>query len=208
MIKKILILCLILLQGITSSAMTPEQKKTVLNKISTAAAALPSMTCDFTQTKKVSLVKETMTSQGKMYYKKPDKLRWEYTSPYTYTFIFNGTKVSVKNSKKKSVIDTQSNKVFKEVARIMMNTVTGKALNNPADFKTDVAEGCSGWLVTLIPKRKDMKSMFNKIIITFRKTDCMVTEIQIYEKNGDSSTIKLKNVKSSVHVDDTLFSIH
>ncbi len=134
MIKKILILCLILLQGITSSAMTPEQKKTVLNKISTAAAALPSMTCDFTQTKKVSLVKETMTSQGKMYYKKPDKLRWEYTSPYTYTFIFNGTKVSVKNSKKKSVIDTQSNKVFKEVARIMMNTVTGKALNNPADY--------------------------------------------------------------------------
>ena len=89
-----------------------------------------------------------------MNYKQPNKLRWEYTTPYQYLFIFNGTKVYVGNESRKDVIDTNTNKVFKEVARIMMSTVTGTALSNSSDFSIDVADGNTQWQITLVPKRK------------------------------------------------------
>jgi outer membrane lipoprotein carrier protein len=134
-------------------------------------------------------------------------LRWEYTSPYQYLFIFNGTKVYVGNKSRKDVIDTNSNKVFKEVARIMMNTVTGKALSNQTDFTVSVASNGSTYVVTLVPKKKDLKQMFYKIVLTFTKSDIMISEVDIYEKNGDRSNIVLKNIVTNTPVNESLFAI-
>lgn len=165
------------------------------------------MSCTFTQTKYLSLLSDKMVSSGKMYYKQPNKLRWEYTSPYDYLFVFNGTKVYVGNKSKKDVIDTNTNKIFKEIARIMMNTVTGKALSNKTDFTISVVGNNTSWVVTLIPKKKDMKQMFSKIELIFNKSNTMISEINIFEKNNDRTNIKLTNIVNNGSVSENYFVI-
>lgn len=203
------ILFLLLICSVTSTvaAMTSLQKQDVITRINKIAAGLKSMTCNFTQTKYLSLLSDKMVSEGKMSYKQSNKLRWEYTSPYQYLFIFNGTKVYVGNKSRKDVIDTQANKVFKEVARIMMSTVTGTALSNSSDFSIDVADGRSVWKVTLIPKKKEMKKMFTQIELSFNKSNLMIAEINIYEKNNDRTNICLKNILTNRTVNESLFAI-
>ncbi len=203
------ILFLLLICSVTSlaSAMTQQQKQNVITRINKAAAGLKSMNCSFTQTKYLSLLSGKMVSEGKMSYKQSNKLRWEYTSPYQYLFIFNGTKVYVGNKSRKDVIDTQTNKVFKEVARIMMSTVTGTALSNSSDFSIDVADGKSVWKVTLTPKKKEMKKMFTKIELSFNKSNLMIAEINIYEKNNDRTNIRLKNISTNATINESLFAI-
>lgn len=164
------------------------------------------MDCAFVQTKYLSLLSDKMVSNGKMYFAQPDRLRWEYTKPYQYLFIFNGTKVYVGSNSRKDVIDTQSNKVFKEVARIMMSTVTGKALSNSADFNIDLADGGNMWTVKLVPKKKEMKKMFGAIELIFNKSNLMIAEINIHEKNKDRTNIKLKNVSINGHVNENIFA--
>lgn len=210
--KKILSIIIIisLLSGFTllSAATLPvSTQKEVISKINKAASGLRSMSCSFVQTKHLSLLSDKMVSEGKMTYSRPDKLRWEYTTPYRYLFIFNGTKVYVGNKSRKDVIDTGSNKLFKEVARLMMSTVTGTALSNPADFTTSVADSGSKWEVTLKPKKKEMRGMFSKIILSFSKSDLMISEITIHEKNNDRTNIRLKNISSNTPVNETLFAI-
>lgn len=205
--KIITILLLSIFCTVSSMAMTPQQKQDVITRINKAASGLKTMTCSFTQTKYLSLLSDKMVSQGKMYYKQPNKLRWEYTSPYQYLFVFNGSKVYVSNKSRKNVIDTQTNKVFKEVARIMMSTVTGTALSNSSDFSIDVADGKSVWKITLIPKKKEMKKMFSKIELSFIKSSLMITEINIYEKNKDRTNIRLKNISTNGAVNESLFAI-
>lgn len=207
--KKIITLILTLICAISVSAatLTPQQKQDVISKINKAASGLKSMSCSFTQTKYLSMLNDKMVSEGKMYYKQPDKLRWEYTTPYQYLFIFNSTKVYVGNKSRKDVIDTNTNRVFKEVARIMMSTVTGTALSNSKDFSIDVADGNSVWQVTLIPKKKDMKKMFSKIVLSFNKSNLMIAEINMYENNNDRTNIKLKNIVSNGNVSASLFDI-
>ena len=59
----------------------------VKQQISRAAAQLRSMQCEFVQTKHVKMLNQNVVSTGKMYYQRSDKLRWEYVTPYKYSFI-------------------------------------------------------------------------------------------------------------------------
>ncbi len=190
-----------------ASPLSTAQQREVIAKINKATSGLKSMSCTFTQTKHLSLLSDKMVSEGKMCYKQPDRLRWEYTSPYQYIFIFNGTKVYVGNKSRKDVIDTGSNKLFKEVARIMMSTVTGTALSNTADFSVKVEDGKTLWNVTLVPKKKEMKKMFTRIVLSFSKSDLMISEINLHEKNNDRTNIRLRNIKNNIAINENLFAI-
>ena len=207
--KKLLVSIIAALVAVTSfgAPLSPKQKQQVIKQVNQAVSGLQSMTCTFEQTKHMSMLNDKMVSHGKMSYKRPDKLRWEYTSPYKYLFIFNGSKVYVGNNSKKNVIDANSNKVFREVARIIMNTVTGKALSNLADFSADVTDNGKFWTVTLIPKKKVMSKMFKKIELVFNKSNSMIAEVNIYEKNGDRTNIKMKNISKNTSINEAVFSI-
>lgn len=208
--KRIITICLVVMACVANAIAAPlsaTQQKEVIAKINKATSRLKSMSCSFTQTKHLSMLSDKMVSEGKMNYKQPNKLRWEYTSPYQYLFIFNGTKVYVGNKSRKDVIDTNSNKLFKEVARIMMSTVTGTALSNAADFSVTVEDGKTLWNVTLIPKKKEMKKMFTRIVLSFSKSDLIISEINLHEKNNDRTNIRLRNIKTNIAINENLFAI-
>lgn len=200
----LLICCL---TALPAYSLTPAQKQDVIKKINATASGLKSMSCSFVQTKHISLLSDKMVSDGNMYYSQPSKLRWEYTSPYKYLFIFNGTKVYVGNNSKKDVIDTNTNKVFKEVARIMMNTVTGKALSDTSDFTVNVGDAQASWEIALVPKKKELKQMFSKIEMFFNKSNNMISEINIVEKNKDKTNIKFSNISTNKTLNANLFAI-
>lgn len=203
-IMSLLVCCL---PAIQASPLTPAQKKDVISRINSTASSLENMTCSFVQTKHLSLLSDKMTSKGSMHYSQPGKLRWEYTSPYSYLFIFNGSKVYVGNKSKKDIIDTETNKVFKEVARIMMNTVTGKALSDTSDFTVEVDDAKSFWEITLVPKKKEMRQMFSKIKMFFNKKDLMIAELNIIEKNNDNTSIIFSNTVTNKTINANLFAI-
>lgn len=208
--KRIITICLVVMVCVANAIAVPlsaTQQKEVIAKINKATSGLKSMSCSFTQTKHLSMLSDKMVSEGKMNYKQPNKLRWEYTSPYQYLFIFNGAKVYVGNKSRKDVIDTGSNKLFKEVARIMMSTVTGTALSNASDFSVTVEDGKTLWNVTLIPKKKEMKKMFTRIVLSFSKSDLMISEINLHEKNNDRTNIRLRNIKTNIAINENLFAI-
>lgn len=207
--KKNLLTILLLFLGIFSAtaAMTAAQQKSVIDKINKTTSGVKSMTCAFTQTKYLTMLNDKMVSEGKMAYRRADRLRWEYTSPYQYLFIFNGSKVYVGNKSRKDVIDTNTNKVFKEVARLMMGTVTGTVLSGSDDFTVSVSDVKDTWVVTLIPVKKDMKRMFSKINLTFRKNNLMISGIEIYEKNNDRTSIQLRDIVLNSTVNESLFAI-
>ena len=73
--------------------LSPAQQKHVIEQIDKSVKSVSSIQCDFSQTKTMKMLKKTMTSNGVMYFKRDNKLRWQYTSPYDYVFIINGNQV-------------------------------------------------------------------------------------------------------------------
>lgn len=202
-----IILALLLMVGTLSARAQGTSQAELIRKINATASAMKSMQCDFVQTKYLKMLNDKMVSSGKMYYQQSDKLRWEYTSPYTYTFILNAQKVQISKGTRNDVIDVNQSKVFKEIARIMMNTVTGKSLSSAKDFKTTVSATGTEWVATLVPQRKEMKQMFQKIVLHFNKSAMMVSTVELVEKKGDRTVIQLKNVQKNKTLNAKLFTI-
>ncbi|MCM1337217.1 MAG: outer membrane lipoprotein carrier protein LolA [Candidatus Amulumruptor caecigallinarius] len=190
-----------------TSVLGGAEQQRVIDKINAASSAINSLTASFVQVKQLSLLNDKLSSRGQMAYTKPDRLRWEYTSPYSYLFVINGSKVQTGGNARKDVIDTASNKLFAEVTRIMMASVTGKALADKQDFDISVGQTSSVWEVTLLPRKKTMRQMMSRIELLFAKNSLTITQITITEKNGDRTVIKLSDVKTNVPVKDSLFAI-
>lgn len=180
----------------------------VKQQISKMASSLKSMQCNFVQTKYLRMLNDKMVSSGKMYYQQSNKLRWEYTSPYTYTFILNGSKVLISKGKRNDVINVNQSKMFKEIARIMMNSVVGKCLTDTRDFKVNIATSSTEYVATLYPKQKQMRQLFQKIILYFNKQRSMVSVVELIEKKGDRTVIELKNVKTNAPINAKVFNIN
>lgn len=203
--RRIFIILTLIGVSLASYAVTFNQQAAI-KEISAAAAALKTMQCDFVQTKSLKMLGDKMVSKGKMYCSQPDKLKWQYLTPYQYTFILNGNKVGINKGSRSNVVDVQKNKMFKEIARIMMNTVLGKCFSDK-DFKTSVVQKGRTYVATLIPLKKEMKQMFTKIVLHYSKDAATVTEVELHEKNGDSTVIELKNIKKNAPINATTFKV-
>ena len=180
----------------------------VKQQINAVASKMKTMQCDFVQTKYLKMLNDKMVSRGKMYYQQSNKLRWEYTSPYTYTFVLNGSKVLISKGKRSDVINVNQSKFFKEIARIMMNSVVGKCLTDSKDFKVSLTGASAEYVATLYPQQKQMKQMFQKIILHFNKQNSTVSKVELIEKKRDRTIIELKNVKSNAPINAKVFGIN
>lgn len=199
-----LILALALVGGMT--AQTPNEQQ-IISEISKSTSAIKTIQCEFVQTKSLKMLGDKMVSKGKMYCQQPSKLRWEYTSPYTYTFILNDNNVMLKSGSRSDVIDINQNKMFKEIARIMMNSVLGKLLTDKKDFAVTVKPSGKQYVATLTPLRKDLKQMFTQIVLHYDTKEGMVKSVVLNEKNGDSTTIELTNIKKNSTINASVFEI-
>ena len=187
--------------------LTAEQQKQLVEKIDKAASAMKSMQCDFTQTKSMKLLKKEMKSTGVMYFKQPNKLRWQYTSPYDYTFIMNGDKVRIKSTKSTQDINVQGNKIFRQITNIILNTVTGGGLKSASDFTVEVYQSDKGYFAKLYPKKKEVKQIYNVIEIYFNASLTMVSSVRMIEKTGDETLVNLNNLKANASINEKTFSV-
>ena len=204
--KRLLILLFVFV-SVHLSLMAQQSEAQIRQAITQAVSTMKTMQCDFTQTKHLKMLNDKMTSKGRMYYQQTNRLRWEYTSPYSYTFILNDDKVLLKNAQRNDVIDVNKNKLFREIARIMMNSVVGTSLTDDKSFKSTIATNGSEWTASLLPQRKDLKQLFQKIILHFNRTNAMVKQVELIERNGDKTVIELNNIKTNEKISADMFTI-
>lgn len=179
----------------------------VVTQINAVASGMKSMQCDFVQTKFLKMLNDKMLSKGKMYYQQGNKLRWEYTSPYSYAFVLNGNQVLISKGKRNDVINVNQSKMFKEIARIMMNSVVGNCLNDKKDFNVKIVAVGSEYVATLLPQQRQMRQMFQKIVLHFNKAKSTVSKVELVEKKGDRTVIELRNVRTNVAISPSVFRV-
>ena len=207
--RKLIVILLSLTFGFASSfAQQKFNESKVIQQINAAASGIKSMQCDFVQTKHLKMLNDKMVSKGKMYYQQANKLRWEYTSPYSYAFVLNGSKVLISKGKRNDVIDVNQSKMFKEIARIMMNSVVGNCLTDKKDFKVSLSSSGTEYVATLYPQQKQMQQMFRQLILHFNKAASTVSKVELVEKKGDKTIIELKNVKTNASLNGKIFTIN
>ncbi len=209
--KKLLFTLLTLLLTLLLQAQPQQQvgaarQQAMMEQIGKAAAGIRTMECDFTQVKTMSFLNDRLTSQGRMLFSAEGKLRWEYTKPYSYTFVLNGQKVAMRSGKGSQTIDLRQSRLFQGIAQVMMNSMTGRGLGALDGFSCTMYEKDGEWIAMLTPQKKDMKRLFKSICLHFSGKKPMVTQVEMTEPGGDATVISLKNVKTNCPIDEKMFA--
>ena len=161
---------------------------------------------DFVQEKNLSLLAEKIVSKGKFWFKKENAVRMEYTQPFQYLMIINGSEVYIKDSQKENKLSTKSNRLFQQINKIMIDCVNGRALQS-SDFKVRVFEGKTTFMAELSPVNKNLKSLFSNINMIIEKKDYAVSGIEMHEPSGDNTSIHFANRQFNTPLANALFAI-
>ena len=208
--KKFLISILII--PIVLFAQTPAGFKPVKDtsafkqKMESQSKLINSIESDFIQEKYLSVMSEKIISKGHFCFKKINMLRWEYTDPYSYLIAINKDKMFIKDNGKVSKYDINSNKMFKSINEMMVNTVQGNLLNNK-DYKARFYENEKQYLLELTPTQKAAKDFLKNIYLYIDKTDYAVVKVKMTEPGDDYTSIDFIDRKTNQPIGDEKFII-
>ena len=187
---------------------TKEQQQMMLSKISEASGKMKSLKCNFEQIKELTILEDKMISKGTMYFRHDNRLRWEYLTPYTYTFLMNDKKLLMQTDNSRNVVDINSNKFFQEIVKIMMSSINGNGLIDTNSFEPTYLWSEKNWNIILTPIQKEMKRLFLSIELLFNTKDYTVDKVKLLEQNGDTTVISLSEKQFNAEIEDNIFNIN
>lgn len=178
--------------------------ESVQTEINKTAESIKTIKSNFVQEKHLNFLTEPITSEGLFRYKKENQLRWEYTEPFQYLILFNGSKIIIKDENKTNEFDANSNAVFKQINDLMLGAIKGD-LGKGDEFTMSLKESTKQYQLILIPQDEAMKAYISDVEIYFEKSDFAVSTIKITESTGDFTKILFKQRKFNEPIDETTF---
>ncbi len=209
--RKLQYTCIFLLFTATAFAQ-PKGYKAVADlgafqqQLARATGTLQSLRSDFVQTKNMSMLADKIISKGVFYYMRTDKVRIEYTSPFSYLFIMNAGQILVKDEQKSTRINAKNSKTLQSVNRIMLDCMRGTVFGNP-DFKVAAYENTSGYLLSMTPVSTAMKGAFSQIDVYLHKGSFDVNRLSMTEQGGDLTQMDFTNSRKNTNLPDALFKV-
>ena len=200
-----LLLCVTIFAQSSYQAATDAQKKEIIDKITQASNTMRTMQCDFTQEKELSFMNDKVVSEGKMYYKQPDKIRWEYTKPIVYVLAMDGKNIFMETGNNQTTIPARSSKLFSSMSDILIGGVSGAGLIDSPDFTASFSVGSNDYRIMLTPLKKEVKELFDQIQLFVNKSDSRIQKVELVEKGGDKTLILLKNMQTNATINDEIF---
>lgn len=203
----LLFLLSIAFTGMYAQAFAPvKDEAAVRKKFAEVSQATKSIRSDFTQEKNLSMLAEKVVSKGVFYFKKPNMVRLEYTTPFKYLLIMSNGKATIKDDSKTTQLDMHKTKIFQQVNNLIVDCVQGSALNN-SNFQVKIYENATQLRMDMKPLAKGLKEFFSDIIIFIGKTDYSVNKMQMNELSGDNTVITFSNKKINGDIPDAVFTV-
>ncbi len=179
-----------------------------LEQYESAKRELGSMKAHFVQKKIFTLFEETETSEGEVWFKRPNQALWSYTSPVPSQTILSGENSwsvmpATKQVQKVNIAGGSSNRIF----QILGFGDSKDKLTNSFEVKDLPDEGNLKSL-SLTPTDEALKPYYAEIIVQLSPEDYLPRSVILREKSGDITEIHLSDLKVNISVKDSLFEFH
>lgn len=159
---------------------------------------------DFVQVKYIQMMQEEAVSAGKLYFKAPDVLKWEYFKPYNYKILFKDGKLFINDEGDKSVTNVGANKSFEKLFSLISGSMNGRLLADAENFDFTYVRVNNNKMIILKPRDPGLRRMFARIILIFDQEN-LVNSLKLVEDSGDFTEIFFKNVQMNQAINASVF---
>ncbi len=167
------------------------------------ALSTQTISSDFTQYKHMDFLSNDIESSGKLSFKAPDLVKWEYLKPFVYSVLFKDEKLYINNEGDKSNVDLGSNKLFKQLGQLIADSIKGDMFDSHA-FHIAYFKKEMGSEVHFAPKDPNFLRHIKEFQLNFNPKG-EVTEIKMVEPSEDYTRIVLSDRKTNQSIADAVF---
>jgi outer membrane lipoprotein carrier protein len=193
-------LTLLVLLGLSSSALAADPMPSVVAQVSTKYANVDSIAADFTQSTKSAAFGEDKQS-GTMQIKRPKKMKWLFAGPHSKEFVTDGKTMYVYTADENQVIKYDDFAASGSTADALLTS-----LDKLGDLfvVTELPAPAAGLhAVDLAPKKAD--GSVKKVHLELDK-DLLVTQVVIYDAFDTVTTLGFTNMKLNSTIPDSAFT--
>jgi outer membrane lipoprotein-sorting protein len=197
--RKLFVLIAILVQGNIAVAFSQDW-----GDLKRAAESIHTLKADFTQKRHLRIFENPLISKGRLYYKAPDLLRWEYSSPFRSVLLKRGENINVYQFLESAwkADNSQSiearGMIFAEINRWLKGR-----FNEAGGFTASYNSG-PPIRITLIP-REELKRFLNRIELIFSEKPGILRSVEIIESQEAKTSIEFTNMEINTYLPDGVF---
>lgn len=159
---------------------------------------------DFVQYKHMDFLSKDIETSGKMAFKAPNLLNWQYTKPYQYSIVFKNNKIYINDQGNKSTVDAKS-KMFEKINKLIVGSVSGNMFDDN-EFTITYFKTKDFNIAKLFPKTATIKKYIKEVNLFFLENESTVSQVKLIEPSGDYTKIVFKNKQVNAKIDDSAFT--
>jgi outer membrane lipoprotein carrier protein len=187
---------------VQKAPLAPEVKALV-DRVQAFYEKTQDFTADFKQDYTYKAFKRTQSSSGKVTFKKPALMRWEYEKPGPKTFVLAGDRVFAHDPEAK-LLTRAALSTNQLSASVTFLFGVGKLENEFSIVKKACAK-CTGTQLELTPLVADPR--FKKIFLEVDEKTAQVTKSTVIDPDGSENAISFIDLKTNVGVDEKHFKL-
>ena len=171
--------------------------------IRAAAGGVEAISADFVQEKHLPILVKPLVSTGRMFYRRPDALRWEYTSPLKSVLL-------MRNGETRRFVQSDQGLVEDAGARMqamqfVMPEISGWLEGRFEDNPLFVAALEDNGRILLVPKDSAMSRFIQRIELILSERPGVIDEVVIVEGENAFTRIVFDNTRINPVLADSLF---
>jgi outer membrane lipoprotein carrier protein len=182
-----------------------ENLDTVLNQIQEKYEKINDLSSKFTQEASVKALNKVQRAQGDVWFKKPGKMRWNYSRPTKDEIVSDGITIWFYNEEEKQVIESSLSEVIDTPTTTTLISGLGnlKNLFKARFSKINPAKENNAYFIDLSPKENSEE--YSSVTIAVDKDSMLVNTIYLYDPFGNLTTVKLNDMQINNGIPDSLF---
>lgn len=196
---KLFILVAFALGSFAVSAQQPVNE--VISKLKQENEKISTISSHFKQTKTLPIMDEPIISEGSFYFDHNGKVCMDYTNPQGDILLINGETVQIVTNGKQS----QSKNRFSELKSLLIACFKGD-LNQLGNCKFTLVDSKTSYIIVAEMNKEKSKGLPQKVILTYDRKDCSISEMKMEEANGNTTLYQLSSKKINQPIEEQVFT--
>lgn len=184
-----------------------EKLATLLQRVSEAQRELTTLQASFEQRKVSHLLTEPSVMSGRFYFRAPDKVRWEYTSPRQMTVVISGGVAITYRPAEKRAERLEVGRMQRKVFRMMGAAEPLDALRQYFSFTLRDPGDDSNYSLILRPIAYQLKKRLTEVGVEIDRASFIPVALSLTEADGDSTAYAFTALQRNAELADGLFTL-
>ena len=178
------------------------EKQDILNAVQKQYDLTQTFKANFVQKSYLKIMDQTQTATGKVFIKKPGKMKWDYKAPDPQILTSNSSGIWLYLPEENQVTKMQMENIYSSNTPAMFLIGKGKLSES---FRVEKVLKQSGMVtLTLLPKDPEMN--VDRLLLFVAQKNYQITGSSVYDRLGNKTEILFSSIEINQTIPDQFFN--